>query len=313
LICGRDKLVPKAYSSAEYRHLADIRSLFEDSNIVGLGIADKTSGGKQVGEMSLRFYVERKKSRKKLKAHKIIPPVISFDGRPVFTDVFQIGRLKAQINRQRSPIVSGFSLGNEQSLGSGTVGAIVTANNKRYILSNAHVLAPGGVDPGDEVEAVYPSVDDSPQDKIQRVGTLRDIVQFTAKGNLADAALAEIHPGFITDLSILGASIPREVADPVKDMVVIGIGRTSGEMQGTILDINYAGKVDMPGPVGEIEFVNQVLCTKYSKDGDSGALMVDSKSGKIIGLHVAGSKGGSMFSPIKNVQAKLKKIKFQFL
>jgi hypothetical protein len=37
LICGRDKLSRKLHSKAEYRHLAEVRSLFEDRNIVGLG------------------------------------------------------------------------------------------------------------------------------------------------------------------------------------------------------------------------------------------------------------------------------------
>src|SRR6266849_5152260 len=145
LISGRDKLLRKSHGKAEYRHLADVRSLFEDRNIAGLGIAEKVSDKQRSGEHSLCFYVREKKAKKNLKSHRMIPPVISIGGRPVFTDVYQIGRLKAQRNVQIDPIQSGFSLGNDQATGAGTVGAIVKSGNTFYILSNAHVLAPGGV------------------------------------------------------------------------------------------------------------------------------------------------------------------------
>src|SRR5258708_25468035 len=55
LICGRDKLSRKLHSKAEYRHLAEVRSLFEDRNIVGLGIAEKVSDKRRSGELSLCF------------------------------------------------------------------------------------------------------------------------------------------------------------------------------------------------------------------------------------------------------------------
>jgi hypothetical protein len=58
--------------------------------------------------------------------------------------------------------------------------------------------------------------------------------------------------------------------------------------------------------------VDQVICDKYSQDGDSGSLIVAKGSGEIVGLHVAGSADGSMFTPIKAVQAALN-IKFSFL
>ena len=63
-----------------------------------------------------------------------------------------------------------------------------------------------------------------------------------------------------------------------------------------------------PG-VGKVGFIDQVKCTRYSKPGDSGAIIVDKKSRKIVGLHFAGSSDGSIFNPISEV---VKAFKFRF-
>ncbi len=312
LICGRDKLSRKSHSKAEYRHLAEVRSLFEDRNIIGLGVADKVSDKKRSGELSLCFYVREKKAKRGLRSNRMIPPVISIGGRPVFTDVYQIGRLKAQANAQMDPIQSGFSLGNDRSSGAGTLGAIVKGAETLYILSNGHVLAPRGVaSPGATNRATYPAFADN--GAMRRVGVLRDIVNLTGSGITADAALAEIGAEFLDDIdtSIFKAAAPRGIGDPADKMVIVGNGRTSGPMEGTVRDCHFHGDVVFPG-IGSVNFVDQVICDKYSQDGDSGSLIVAKGSGEIVGLHVAGSADGSMFTPIKAVQAALN-IKFSFL
>jgi hypothetical protein len=53
--------------------------------------------------------------------------------------------------------------------------------------------------------------------------------------------------------------------------------------------------------VGEVGFLEQVLCSRYSKPGDSGSIVVDKKSKSIVGLHFAGANGGSVFNPIADV------------
>jgi hypothetical protein len=49
-----------------------------------------------------------------------------------------------------------------------------------------------------------------------------------------------------------------------------------------------------------------VLCSRYTDGGDSGSIVVDTDSGKIVGLHFAGANGGSVFSPIQPVMTELK-------
>jgi hypothetical protein len=314
LISGRDKLLRKSHSKAEYRHLAEVRSLFEDRNIVGLGIAEKVSDKKRSGEHSLCFYVREKKAKRGLRSNRMIPPVISIGGRPVFTDVYQIGLPKAQGNVQMDPIQSGFSLGRSGSGGAGTLGAIVKSGATRYILSNAHVLVPRRINPGAAIEAIYPARPDTDSDD-RRVGVLRDFVKLTDSGNTADAALAEIDPEFLNDIdtSIFKAAIPHSVGEPELDMVIVGNGRSSGPMEGVVRDCHFSGSLDFRDVgLGLIDFVDQVRCEPYSQKGDSGSLIVAKNSGKIVGLHVAGSDEGSFFTPIKAVQAALN-IKFSFL
>jgi hypothetical protein len=317
LIVGRERLSSKKHGKSEYRHLAEVRSLFEDRNIAAVGIAEKVSDKKPSGELSICFYVREKKAKKDLRSHRLIPPVISVGGRPVFTDVCQIGHLKAHGNAQMKPIQSGFSLSNSESDLAGTLGAIVNSGATPYILSNAHVLVPPQIE-NPPITAVYPAWPaDTDSDAPRPIGILRDFVKLTESGNTADAALAEIDQQFLNDIdtTIFNAAVPPSIGDPEIGMVVVGNGRSSGQtMEGIVKDCNCdAPMVDFSEVgYGMIGFVDQVMCTSYAQDGDSGALMVAKDTGKIVGLHVGGSDQGSFFTPIKAVQAALK-IKFSFL
>jgi hypothetical protein len=62
--------------------------------------------------------------------------------------------------------------------------------------------------------------------------------------------------------------------------------------------------------MGDIGFIDQVLCSQYSRPGDSGSIVVDKETGKIVGLHFAGSDEGSVFNPI---DAVMKALKFRFI
>ena len=316
LICGRDKLRRKSHGKAEYNHVADLRATYNDPNIVGLGIAEKVTNNKRTGELTLCFYVKEKQSKRLLGSHKMIPPVISVGGKnPIFTDVHSIGVLRTQAHFQDDPIESGFSVGNDLSTHAGTVAAIVKSGGLFYILSNAHVLAPPDLNvAGLTIHATFPAFEDT--NGMRRVGELRDAVSIKSSGgNRADAALAEIDKSFVdnseVDTDIALATRPYTIGDPQKGMDIVGIGRTSGLMEGKVRDINFTGSVDVPG-VGSVEFVDQAICDKYSEGGDSGALIIAKKSKEIVGLHVGGGDKGSMFTPIRNVRDSLK-IKFQFV
>ena len=69
---------------------------------------------------------------------------------------------------------------------------------------------------------------------------------------------------------------------------------------GTVRDVHFRFVLEYPG-VGNVGYVDQVLCTRYTRPGDSGSLVLDPASGRAVGLHFAGASGGSVFSPIDHV------------
>jgi hypothetical protein len=309
----RNAKAPKLESldALESTHVARVRDIFKDRNIVGIGISEKETEKKKTGELGLCFYVEKKMARSKVNPQKIIPPVLSVaDRAAVFTDVKQIGKVVPQVNRRQTPIQSGFSIGDGTE--TGTLGAIVKKGKKFFLLSNSHVLAKGGKGKlGTAI--IYPGDADLSGAKAQPIGTLSHIFPFQVTAdfvNHVDAAMAEVDPDFVAKLnfSIFRAKSPLAVTDPTRGMKISIRGRTSGNSNGTITDIHFSIALPYPG-VGKVGFIDQVLATRYSEGGDSGSLVVERDTGKIVGLHFAGSPDGSVFNPIGDV---IKALKFDF-
>lgn len=310
LIRGTRGPTIESLNAVKSKHLARVQTLFEDPNIVAIGIAEKESENKKTGELSLCFYVGKKIPNSRMKGNKIIPPVLSLaDRKAVFTDVRQIGQVRPQINHRKSPLLSGFSVGNANE--TGTLGAIVKKGSKFFLLSNSHVLADSGKGQfGDEI--MYPGERDT-NGKTQKVAVLKEFVPFKTGNdflNRVDAALAEVNDDFLEqlDFSIRGARSPLGTANPTRGMKIVMRGRTSGNSEGTVDDVHFSIVMPYPG-VGKVGFIDQVKCTRYSKSGDSGSIIVDKQSGKIVGLHFAGSGEASIFNPISEVK---KALKFRF-
>ena len=299
---------------AEARHVKRVRGVFEDPNIVGVGISEKTTGhGVKTGELSVCFYVEKKIPPSKLRAGKLVPSVMSApNGTAVFTDVKAIGRVRPDANKKVSPVQSGFSVGHVDA-SAGTVGAIVKKGKKLYILSNSHVLAEAGLGKIKD-NVLYPGPADGGTLSRHFVGTLAKFIKFRSGGkflNRVDCALCEIDAARLgdLDLSIFGVKGLPKTVKAKRDMVVMKRGRTTDETEGVVEDVNFRVVIGYDG-VGEVGFLDQVLCSRYSKPGDSGSIVVDKASKSIVGLHFAGATGGSVFNPIADV---IKALRFRFV
>ena len=221
------------------------------------------------------------------------------DGSAVFTDVKQIGKLLPQANIRKSPIRSGYSVGHRR-ITAGTLGAIVKKGRKYFLLSNSHVLALSGKGKiGDKV--VYPGPDDGGKLPADLVATLSAFVPFQVGGdfvNRVDAALAEIVEKRLDDLdfSILDAKKTLATIAPARGMTVAKRGRTTGDTESTVEDVNFRAIIEYDD-VGKVGFLDQAFCRRYTGPGDSGAIVVDKKSGKIVGLHFAGASGEASSIP----------------
>jgi hypothetical protein len=158
---------------------------------------------------------------------------------------------------------------------------------------------------------VYPGPADGGKLPANRVAALSDFIPFDSTGTLVnqvDAALAEVDPSRLGEIAfeIDKATAPFGTIRPRRGMGVAKAGRTTGKTRGEIIDVNFRFVMQYSGVAGKVGFIDQVLCTRYTDAGDSGSIVVDTESGKIVGLHFAGAEGGSVFNPIQPVMSALK-------
>ncbi|HYV94025.1 MAG TPA: hypothetical protein VE978_19770 [Chitinophagales bacterium] len=293
-------------------HTESLRRMTNSKNVVAIGIGEKISNKERTGKLSLTFYVEKKISLKKLRADMAIPPTVpeALSGNTaVPTDVIVIGKIKPQIkpNITKKPIQPGHSIGHVD-ITAGTLGAVVTDGKSNFLLSNSHVLANSGIGKkGDAI--VYPGIADEgeiPADLVAKLHAFKKFIVGGAFSNRVDCAIAKPTKARLPDVTseIKGLGVPKGTTLAVRGMKVIKVGRSSGKTEGEVRDVHFRFVLPYDG-LGDVGFIDQVFCTRYSTDGDSGSLVLDKASGKAVGLHFAGAKGGSVFNPINEVLSAL--------
>lgn len=287
-------------------HAKSMRRLIGTKNIVAVGISEKITKGKPTGKLALTFYVERKVPLKKLRADSLIPPTVpeALSGpEAIPTDVVVLGKIHPDVNVTRNPVQPGNSIGHV-NITAGTLGALVTKGNTLHILSNSHVLALSGTaKKGDCI--VYPGNADGGVMPKDLVANLSGFKKFIAGGdfvNRVDCAIAKPTVARLLDMvsETKGLGVPKGTIKPERGMKIVKVGRTTGKTTGVVRDVHFRFVLDYD-EIGEVGFIDQVLCTRYSKPGDSGSLVLDQATGRAVGLHFAGANGGSVFSPIDDV------------
>ena len=277
--------------------------------IQGLGIAAKVTDGEQRPETVLKVYVEKKKPRSQVS--NMVPKAVPVPGveQPIDTDVEEIGRVEKEPNTTRvRPAVPGFGVGHPD-ITVGTFGCLVRKRGQAtplYILSNSHVLANEGLAKiGDPI--LQPGPFDGGEVGRDEIGKLSELIpfDFAEEGfpNLVDAAIAEVDAKDVTSaVRLIG--VPQGSSRYVRrDMNVQKTGRTTDYTTGVIRDTDYRMRLSYAKPGGGSGLVglrDLVLCTRYTAGGDSGSAVFN-MSGKVVGLHFAGSPSSSIFNKIGNV------------
>ncbi len=306
--------------------------MFSKRNVVAFGLGYKHSNGEFTDELSLVVSVVEKMPPEALSAEDMIPERV--DG--VRTDVFEVGRLRAQVatdpRSRRRPAQPGISVGHPE-VTAGTFGFVVESAGEKLILSNNHVLAvrndakagdaiyqPGPADGGqlaDQIAtlAVFAPLDfgEAPSQcewadmavqvlnwLAQTTGSSHHLqaVQKTPGINMLDAAIARpLSPELITP-EVLGLGLPTGVGQPMLGQPVQKVGRTTGHTEGIVVQVDVMADVEFHGKMGR--FANQVFTTKMSNAGDSGSGILDMDR-KAVGLLFAGSEHVTIFTPIQRV------------
>jgi hypothetical protein len=258
------------------------------SNIVGVGLGSKIKRGRFTETPAVRIYVAVKVDAGSVPKELLIPP--EFEGVP--TDVVEIGRLLPAGEAFPAPRTTirppqpGCSIGvmRELCLLSGTFGAVVQDEERRYLLTCNHVVADD--DPAFLGRAVLqPGPSDGPGERIATVSRFLPIRPATTTD--VDAALAELsvpdNPAVLAPIGRLVSTIPGRAAER---MPIEKVGRATGYTTGTVFDI--AADFPIPYSFGQVTLRDQILIQNPEGDfafsGDSGSLIVDRDTKTAVGL-----------------------------
>jgi hypothetical protein len=303
----------ESLGAPQQEHATRMRTVFQQKNVVGIGITEKVSRGQSTGRMAVAFYVVKKLPKNQLSDSTMVPPTVPgplVAGADVPTDVIELGKIKLHTVPfiQRTPIQPGNSVGHFKA-SAGTLGAIVRRGEKRMILSNSHVLARSGK--GKKGDAIlYPGKADKGHRPGDVIAKLNKFTKFKTGGdyvNELDCAVAVLATGAKArpvNHCIRGLVAPKGIAAPKRKMKVQIAGRTTGvsTTPTTIVDTHFRFEVLYPDLGKSVGFKDQILCRPpYAQNGDSGALVVERKTGRAVGLHFAGTSKGSVSCPIAKV------------
>lgn len=285
----------------------------QDEGVQGLGLGAKITSGVARDQLALRVYVNSKRERGRID-HPVPRQLTMGLDAPVDTDVIPVGDIRPQALTERlRPIQPGCSLGHIAVEG-GTLGCIVRKNDgspQRYVLSNSHVLAACGLAKVGDV-IIQPALADGGRKRADRIAMLREFVPFDYSGdgfsNEVDAAIAEIDgPDIAFQIAMpQTGQPPGKITKSVRvGMKVQKTGRSTGHSWGKVIDTDFHAIVPYadpanPGRQVRVLFRDQVLCTRFTDFGDSGALVLSS-NGRVVGLHFAGGEEVSVFNRISRV------------
>lgn len=277
-------------------------------NVLAVGIGLKEVGGRTTSDAAIKIFVRRKHPAGAVGEDFMLPE--SVDGMP--TDVEEIGLvqpLAVPDPRERyRPVRPGSSMGaaeGDPALSiAGTVGALVMDRQGRYLLSNNHVLADQNRLPfGTPILGPSPLDGGTPaQDAIAR---LEGYVPLDFAGpNYVDGAIARLDDPQAATPDILQIGPPSGSAQAELHMMVEKFGRTTGFTVGYVVSVSTDVKI--PYDVGTALFADQIAIKPiaaggFSDQGDSGALVLDRRTGLAVGLLFAGSATISFANHIGDV------------
>jgi len=280
-------------------------------NIVGFGIANRITSGVMARELAFKVYVRRKLPKSAVSRKDMVPEELQVPGVPgaITFDVEAVGVQRLELHGQKHrPLSPGFSIGAARDVG--TLGCFVTLSSdaskkRRFLLSNAHVIAGSGF--AKKGSSVFqPAVEEDGGRRQDKVATLFRSCKLsfdaTRHTNLIDAAIALITEKDFDPVIPHVGRIAGVNFKLTRGMRIKKFGRTTGLTHGEIRDLDYRTFLNYPTPRGfrKAGFKNLAFCTKYSQPGDSGSVILDAKN-NVVGLHICGQSSGSSFIPIKAV------------
>lgn len=265
----------------------------QEPNIVGVGLREKVTDGHPTGIPSIAVYVVQKEP-----IFAVSGPAVpkEIDGVP--TDVVETGGFMPFSPRLRlRPTVSGASIGHSAgTLGSLGFFAQRGSSRQLYLVSCNHVLA--RTNRAHKNDAVLqPAPYDGADPDRDQVGRLDDWEElYFDAPNRIDAALAEIADAkeiYSPGVYNVGDLDPRPL-DPAEHLPVLKSGRTSQVTHGEVTDpintlvIPYGSRKAIMREQVIVEATTKGQ--RFSKPGDSGALVLEEGTLRPVGMICGGSR-----------------------
>jgi hypothetical protein len=298
------------------RTLEKHQTWFSQKNVVGLCISRKLAGAERTKDISLQVLVRKKRPAHRLSKHHFIPGVIETDmlgiDESIVTDVLEVGdaRLESLATANR-PLFPGFSVGHRFG-GSGTFGCAVRSleSNRLLGLSCAHVVALSGKAPigtlvlapaRTEAQALH-VLSRARFGRLQCIGQLKTGFE-NASINVDAATFSPELPGSLGAAMAISLATPTGVLSDVREGTpVTKVGARTRQTSGIVLATDVLTSLPYPSSTGtrRIWFSGLIGISRFTSDGDSGALVMDSEN-HAVGMHVGSNQGMSLAIPIKRV------------
>lgn len=313
------QMLQSAPAAAFRATAASAASTAPENNVVGVGIGEKISDGKNTGVMAVKFLVRVKYSPSEIDKKHQLPKTVN--GLP--TDVEQVGTFRKvgsapaplpmpnpkQRFRPAQPGCSvGFREPSDAFVMAGTFGALAKNKDGLFILSNNHVLADENQLPiGSSI--FQPGLLDGGKKASDQIARLSKFVRMkTSSMNKVDCAIAKAIKKSLVSNSILFIGPPQGTTPALMDMIVHKFGRTTSYRVGRITSINT--DVSVQYDTGLFKFGGQIIIKglndqPFSASGDSGSLILERATNKAIGLLFAGSATHTIANHIKDVLTAL--------
>lgn len=287
--------------------IADLRRV--DRGIVGFGFGPKRVAGQLTDEAAVVVFVRRKQPGAALLQQAAVPDLLG----GLATDVREVGVImtrQATYHPRPVPWGAGIEISDDLMSDAGTLGALVRdATGAKFLLSNAHVLAPSEDAAG---VGVYQGLilDSYKVAEVDRWVSLKCVPTGdvaveppSSEWNFVDAALARALPG--ADLTAYVQSNapspnlvkwwrPTELVRPGLPLRYFGFPREGLPRDGAVVAL--AARLWVSIPVGrQAYFVDQIVMDGAPTQGDSGSLAFapapdgDWTNAAAVGLVFAGS------------------------
>lgn len=261
-------------------------------NLVGVDYGYAYKNGELLKKLAIRFHVREKRDLADLPPALVLPRAI--DG--LRCDVVEGSySLHATAHEEGSPLQPGLSVGNLETGETGSIGLFASAAGQpgTYLLSNWHVLVGGGT--GKKGDGICQPGPGDVNNRPARI--VAQLSKWTELATGIDAAIALVDPSFATSARLFDSTVSIVGwEEPAHGMKVIKAGAFSGFTHAIVDGIEGAFEMNYTNFGDQKRWMDGIRLrrdpdfpeTEISLAGDSGAVWVNSATGRAVALHFGG-------------------------